>query len=116
MIEVEFTVDPGHPAFAGHFPGQPILPGVVLLDEVMRVIEAAFAAEGTQAVAPLIDCYTLSLVKFHQPVGPGARLLIRLDPQPSGTIAFTVTQADRKIASGSFAAKGRTTLIDVPCR
>ncbi len=109
MTEVEFTVDPAHPAFAGHFPGQPILPGVVLLDEVMRVIEAVFAAEGTQAVAPLIDHYTLALAKFHQPAGPGARLLIRLDRQPSGAIAFTVTQADRKIASGSFAAKERTT-------
>ena len=28
-----------HPAFAGHFPGMPILPGAVLLDEALRIIE-----------------------------------------------------------------------------
>ncbi len=105
MTEIELSIDPAHPAFAGHFPGKPILPGVVLLDEVMRAIDGAIAAEDIRDGAPFIDRYTLALAKFHQPASPGARLRICLDPRPSGAIAFTVTEGDRKLASGTFAVK-----------
>ena len=37
-----------HPAFAGHFPGMPILPGAVLLDEVLRIIERDLGIDLTQ--------------------------------------------------------------------
>ena len=30
------TIAAEHPALAGHFPGAPILPGVLLLDEMVR--------------------------------------------------------------------------------
>jgi 3-hydroxymyristoyl/3-hydroxydecanoyl-(acyl carrier protein) dehydratase len=56
---VTVLVPPQHPAFEGHFPGAPLLPGVVLLDEVLRVVEearfgggdGATAAAGTTGVA-----------------------------------------------------------------
>ena len=35
-----FTIPADHPALPGHFPGQPIVPGVVVLDRVVEVIEA----------------------------------------------------------------------------
>jgi 3-hydroxyacyl-[acyl-carrier-protein] dehydratase len=38
-------IEPGHPALAGHFPGAPVLPGVVLLDETLRALERADGAE-----------------------------------------------------------------------
>src|SRR5258708_30567844 len=38
-ITVTVLVPPQHPAFDGHFPGAPLLPGVVLLDEMLRVVE-----------------------------------------------------------------------------
>lgn len=37
----EFVVPEDHPALPGHFPGRPIVPGVLLLDEVLRGIEAS---------------------------------------------------------------------------
>ena len=38
---IHFTVPLDHPAFAGHFPGKPILPGVVLLDVALQTIAGA---------------------------------------------------------------------------
>ena len=56
-----------HPAFAGHFPGQPLLPGVVLLGEALEVLlREAPESVGTQ---PRVNA-----VKFLAPVRPGADL------------------------------------------
>lgn len=52
-----------HPAFAGHFPGHPIVPGVVLLDEAVLALAAA---QGLQ-----IDQIDVSVAKFLRPVTPG---------------------------------------------
>ena len=38
-FEVHRVIAKDHPALAGHFPGNPIVPGVLILDEVMRAAE-----------------------------------------------------------------------------
>ena len=53
-----FTVAADHPCLPGHFPGNPIIPGVVLLDEVF----ACLHAHGE---------LTLLNAKFTAPVRPG---------------------------------------------
>lgn len=40
VVEVALSRD--HPAFAGHFPGRPVLPGVVQLDWALRAAAACF--------------------------------------------------------------------------
>lgn len=37
-FNAEITLDPGHPVFAGHFPGQPVVPGVFLVEIISSVI------------------------------------------------------------------------------
>jgi acyl-coenzyme A synthetase/AMP-(fatty) acid ligase len=59
-MRVNFPAD--HPAAAGHFPGNPIIPGAVLLDTLLPAL-----VPGAQA---------LDAVKFHHPVRPGDTVAI----------------------------------------
>ena len=87
---LEIAVD--HPAFAGHFPGQPLLPGVALLAEVLEAALAEPALAAAIGPAP-----RLAVVKFLAPVGPGAAL----------EIALRLERADGRV-SASTAAAGRS--------
>jgi 3-hydroxymyristoyl/3-hydroxydecanoyl-(acyl carrier protein) dehydratase len=89
-----WPVPADHPAFAGHFPGRPIVPGVVLLD---RAISLAEVRLGT-AVAG----WQVGNAKFLSPVGPGEILEFTLTTAPGASIAFTVRAGERLVASGSL--------------
>ncbi len=89
-----WTIPADHPAFAGHFPGNPIFPGVMLLDKVLHAIAAATGIA--------LDICQISSVKFLSPAGPGDELVIQHTLLASGTIRFDVVAGMRKIASGSI--------------
>ena len=97
-----------HPAFAGHFPGQPILPGVSLLALVLEAWQAALQDE-PGCLPPLSDNgETLNAAKFLAPVGPGADLRIELQAVAARLrfeLRFEVYCATVRVASGSFAAR-----------
>ena len=89
-----------HPAYAGHFPGQPILPGVVLLDEALHAL-AAQQQQGGQGAG-----WQLKSVKFHSPVQPGESLTLHAVESPAGGFRFEIRCRDghgdaRGVASGS---------------
>ena len=92
-----WTVPLNHPAFAGHFPGRPILPGVVLLDLVLQSLNAS------SAVA--LERCEISSVKFLSPARPGDELLIQHNVSASGAVCFDIVAGTRKIASGSVVAR-----------
>ena len=89
-----WTVPLDHPVFAGHFPGTPILPGVMLLDAVLHAI--------TAATGIALDICEISSVKFLSPANPGDELAIQHVISTSGTIRFDIVAGMRKIASGSI--------------
>ncbi|HEX5805213.1 MAG TPA: hypothetical protein VFY31_02615 [Macromonas sp.] len=92
--EESWCVPADHPAFAGHFPGQPIVPGVVLLNRALRLAEAAL---GTPGLA-----WQVAQAKFLSPVGPGETLVFAVQSSPRGAILFTVRAGERAVASGSL--------------
>ncbi len=85
-----------HPAFTGHFPGMPIVPGVVLLDEALYVI-------GQQLAVDLSACAIRSL-KFLSPLLPGEPATVRYEVAANGGIRFDIISVERVIASGVLQA------------
>lgn len=94
---VHWTVPADHPFFAGHFPGHPVVPGVALLDAVVRVV-------GAGSGIPLDVC-DISAAKFLSPAGPGDRLEIRYTVSEDRTIRFEIRAVTRLIASGSIISR-----------
>ena len=92
--EFTWTVAADHPAFAGHFPGRPIVPCVVLLDRAIVFAE--------QLLGQPVSHWQVGNAKFFSPVDPGEVLSFTLQLKASGAIAFTVCGAGRDVASGSL--------------
>ncbi len=90
----------GHPAFEGHFPGRPILPGVALLAEVLEAVDGDLALSALVGVRPQV-----SVVKFLTPVLPGAVLDIAFQTG-ARSISFMVSEGGRVAASGQIARIG----------
>ena len=87
---MQFSIPADHPSLPGHFPGQPIVPGVVVLERVLEAIETTQGPLG-----PL----RLPQVKFVQPLLPGDVADITLDGD-APRWRFRVLRAQALIASG----------------
>ena len=70
-----FTINEGF--FQGHFPGQPVVPAVVII-ECMAQTAAVLVVEtlGDHVAGRLVYFMTLENAKFRRPVGPGDQLRI----------------------------------------
>lgn len=94
-----FTIPHDHPCLPGHFPGRPIVPGVVVLDRVLAAIEAGHGGA--------LGALRMPQVKFAQPLLPGEEARIELEALPD--IApprwrFRVLRDDALLASGEVRA------------
>jgi uncharacterized membrane protein/3-hydroxymyristoyl/3-hydroxydecanoyl-(acyl carrier protein) dehydratase len=92
-LEITFDVPLHHPAFAGHFPGSPVLPAVVLLE---RVFEAAEKMHGRP-----LAVQEMPRAKFISPLLPGDSATIRLRRERA-FLHFEVHRGADHVAQGVF--------------
>lgn len=98
MMRTEWSepavVPAGHPCLAGHFPGQPVVPAVLLIDLAVGAIRARF---------PALQLTAIASAKFLRPVLPEAALQLQLSIDPaSGAARFRCLLGTGEAAVGEL--------------
>lgn len=79
VITIESDVDPKAEYFKGHFPGMPIMPGVLIIETVAQA--GALLVSLTRGLTDdkFIAFSNVDAVKFRRPVEPGEMLTIDVE-------------------------------------
>ncbi|HWL51435.1 MAG TPA: bifunctional UDP-3-O-[3-hydroxymyristoyl] N-acetylglucosamine deacetylase/3-hydroxyacyl-ACP dehydratase [Chthoniobacteraceae bacterium] len=85
------SVTINEPYFQGHFPGHPVMPGVLQLEAMAQVASIAFLKQQGGTTAKIGYFMSADAVKFRKPVLPGDTLFIHVE----------VTKSKRNIAKAS---------------
>jgi len=91
--QARFLVPADHPALPGHFPGSPVVPGVVVLDHVLKAGEAWLGRP--------LGARGLKQVKFQSALLPDEAADVSLELN-GDSLAFRVTRGGQPIAQGTF--------------
>lgn len=91
---VEVCIAPDHPAMAGHFPGNPVVPGALWLEAVHKEAAARWN------LPPGASHWRR--IRFLQPVAPGVPVVLHLAGE-GRRFRFRIESGDGElVASGSF--------------
>ena len=92
MAATEHHYASDHPAAQGHFPGNPIIPGAVLLCDTLRAIEAALGVA--------LNVASIQAAKFQAPTRPGDRVSIEFAVPMRGRLRFTCAVGGKTVLTG----------------
>jgi 3-hydroxyacyl-[acyl-carrier-protein] dehydratase len=94
-FEIRRVISADHPSLPGHFPGAPVVPGVVILDEILAALMKWRKNYRVTAIPT---------VKFLAPLRPEQPFTICLaeNQNAQGEVDFFCRAQDRVIAEGRF--------------
>lgn len=92
MTSVPLYFSADHPAFAGHFPGTPVLPGVLLLDAAVQCVSGGDSEPG--------QCWQVAQAKFQSAAQPGEMLWLEHEALANGSVRFAIRTGERAVANG----------------
>ena len=84
-----------HPAFPGHFPAFPIVPGVLLLDAMLQAAESSGAVMVTEIAG----------AKFLRPVMPDQELALSCSGAPGARIRASISHRGQPVVSAQLAVE-----------
>ncbi len=97
-------VSANEPFFQGHFPGNPIMPGVLIVEALAQAGALLVAPQvGFDASRHVIYFMAIDKVRFRKPVVPGDVLLLEVTPLRRGTSVWKM-RGEAKV-DGSVAAE-----------
>lgn len=94
MAGVERTFAFDHPAAEGHFPGNPIIPGAVLLSATLNAIE--------RELGVTLSPFRLKAAKFYLPTRPGDTVVIEFTASAPGNFRFECAVHGKKVLAGQI--------------
>ena len=92
IVEQAVVFSSDHPALPGHFPGDPMVPGVVLLDTAATLAQGAGCRRITGIRA----------AKFKSPLRPGTSCLIHLSTRNDGSLDVKCSVDGNTIVTAIF--------------
>jgi 3-hydroxyacyl-[acyl-carrier-protein] dehydratase len=94
MHQVDIVIPGNHPSTIGHFPGNPIVPGAMLLSEVIGAWEGLLGGP--------VESSTVKVAKFLSPTRPGDRISIQFERVGVDDVKFACVVNDTTVLSGRF--------------
>jgi 3-hydroxymyristoyl/3-hydroxydecanoyl-(acyl carrier protein) dehydratase len=85
-----FVIDADHPALPGHCPGRPVVPGMVLVDYAIAVLQVAVPA--------FVPC-GIRTAKFFAPVLPGEQIDVRFRAASATGYIVTCSRGSETVMS-----------------
>ncbi len=100
--------EPDDPMFAGHFPGNPLVPGVIITEALAQSAGIAAASGYPETQRPLFLLSAIRRMKFPRPARPGDCIHLRAErlAEVQGLVQFAV----RATVDGASVAEGQIVL------